>query len=201
MQILLQRTWFWPTKWQRRYCSVTEFAGISPSELQVSHQRRSTKNTWGYCWRARQQSISLVLEKLCMSSGGYVLPEPHQESCTYCQSLGANKPDQDVETLSHNVCFHHLLRKLKLSLLGKRKIFKGPGDIFIIQDKRVNLELRGNKCTTSPGFYWKKNEINLKLLHRPRLEELCKSWMWTEMSACVLVAELILALPQTEKKS
>lgn len=111
------------------------------------------KNPRGYCCRARQRSISLVPEKLSMSSGAYVLPAPHQGSCAYCQSLGASKPDQDVETLSHNVFLHHLLRKLKLSLLGKRKIFKGPRDIFITQDKRVNLELRGNKCTTSPGFY------------------------------------------------
>ena len=152
MQILLQRTWFWPIKWQRRYCSVTEFAASSPSELRVSHQRLSTKNTRGYCWRTRQRSISLVLEKLRMSSGEYVLPEPRQESCTLLSEPWIKQTRPGCRNPYLTICFF-LLRKLKLSLLGKRKIFKGPRDIFIKQDKRVNLELRGNKCTTSPGFY------------------------------------------------
>lgn len=52
--------------------------------------------------------------------------------------------------VSHWVSFfHHLLTKLKIVLLGKRKILKEPRSIFIAQDKWVNLELRGSKCTTA----------------------------------------------------
>ena len=51
--------------------------------------------------------------------------------------------------------FHHLLTKLKIVLLGKRKIFKDPRSIFIEQDKWVNLELGGNKCINGKTLYWK----------------------------------------------